>query len=248
MTKDEYFNMLSVLKSIGFKVYSIYREESRFLENTYFDKLTKVVWAICIGVMAYLLISEIKDEQDSVWISVGLVSLCIGLIMIISIFNFFQTPNSNIFINYEEFMHQSVQKYFGELNATNKVGLRFTVSNNDINWIEISVPKNLQMPFSELQIKKHLELLKQKPTDGKQNSPKLVAVVETAEEAEALNIKIMNQRAAHLSSNQTHNLGSGYGSEDIPIKTKNKRKQTISSEDYEDEDDVESLNMYQTPF
>lgn len=193
MTKDEYTSMLSVLKSIGFKVYSIYREESRFLENTFFDKLTKVVWVLCICVIIYLLVDEMRDQPDSIWISIGLISVCIVLIMAISFFNFFQTPNSNIFINYEDFMHQSIQKYFGELNATNKNHLKFTVSPNDINWIEITVPKNLQMPFSENEIKKHFDFIKKKNKDKmSKEEPKLVAVVETAEEAEALNLKILN--------------------------------------------------------
>lgn len=141
--------MLAICKKIGFNVYSICREESRFLANSFFDKFTKLVWTVNIITIIYLLIQEIKEEPDDVIITYILVSISLFLVIITSIYNYFQTPNSNIFINYEEFMHQSLQKYFGELNAINKNGLRFTVSNNDINWIEIIIPKNLQMPFSE---------------------------------------------------------------------------------------------------
>lgn len=59
----------------------------------------------------------------------------------------------------------------------------------------------------------------------------------------------MNERDKK-SSNQTHNLGSGYGSEDAPLedayspaKTKNKRNDS-NSDEYEEEDDVKSLKNY----
>jgi hypothetical protein len=117
LSKEEYIEMLGVLKNIGFNVYSIYREESRFLANTIFDRLCRFLWVSSVGTMIYLLVNEIRDEPDEVIFSIILVAACILLIIVLSIYNFFQTPNSNIFINYEEFMHQSIQKYFGELNA-----------------------------------------------------------------------------------------------------------------------------------
>lgn len=132
-----------------------------------------------------MLIQEVRDEPDDVLVTYILVSISLALVLVTSIYNFFQTPNSNIFINYEEFMHQSLQKYFGELNSTNKNGLRFTVSSNDINWIEVSIPKNLQMPFSEYQVKRHLDILHKKALEeGLEDTHKLVAVVETQEEAD----------------------------------------------------------------
>ena len=247
MSKEEYIQMLDILKNIGFKVYSIYREESRFLADTFFDTFSKVVWAVCIATAAYLLITEIKDKPDDPLISVVLVGISILLVMSISIYNFFQSPNSNIFINYEDFMHQSIQKYFGQLNATIKNGLRFNVSANDINWIEITIPKSLQMPFSESVVKSHLDIITHRNVEKEiAEIAKLVAIVDTVEEADAINLQIINQRP-YLGSNQTHNLASGYGSEDVPLQNKaakiRKARPETNSDDYEDEDEVQSLNQ-----
>ena len=62
-----------------------------------------------------------------------------------SIYNFVQAPENNIFINYEEFLRQSLNKYFVDLNELHakKHGIKFEVSNNDINWIEIHIPPKL---------------------------------------------------------------------------------------------------------
>lgn len=81
--------MLTILKTIGFKVYSLYRVESRFLANTFFDTLSKVVWVICIATIAYVLFNEIKDDPHDPLISIILVGLSIFLVMVVSIYNFF---------------------------------------------------------------------------------------------------------------------------------------------------------------
>ena len=74
---------------------------------------------------------------------------------------------------------------------------------------------------------------------------KLVAIVSSQEEADLLNIDKMN-KIGSKGSNQTHNLDSGYGSEDHP---NFKTIKEDSNSDYEDEDDVKSLerNQYSPP-
>ena len=68
--------------------------------------------------------------------------------------------------------------------------------------------------------------------------------MDTQEEADALNLHLMNVKITSQ-SNLTHNLGSGYGSEDLPNKKKIKnvhkgRKYSpdSGSDEYEEEDDV----------
>ena len=49
------------------------------------------------------------------------------------------------------------------------------------------------MPFSEYQLKRHLEIQNKKEVEQNNGEAvKLVAVVETQEEADALNVQIMN--------------------------------------------------------
>jgi len=75
------------------------------------------------------------------------------------------------------------------------------------------------MPYSEHQLKKHLDLMEEKQREENPNigvqKLRLVAIVETQEEADMLNIEKMNKGGSR-GSNQTHNLDSGYGSEDKP--------------------------------
>lgn len=54
--KEEYIEILGVCKKIGFNVYSIFREESRFLKNTIFDKMCKFVWLFSFVTIVYMLI------------------------------------------------------------------------------------------------------------------------------------------------------------------------------------------------
>lgn len=42
------------------------------------------------------------------------------------------------------------------------------MAENDVLWLEIFIPKSMQMPYSEFQIKRHIELLDKK---AKQESP-----------------------------------------------------------------------------
>lgn len=55
-----------------------------------------------------MLFQEMMDEADDIRITYALVGISVAMILCISCYNFFQTPDSNIFINYEEFAHQSL--------------------------------------------------------------------------------------------------------------------------------------------
>lgn len=89
LKKEEYLDILNVCKRIGFNVYTIYREESRFLKNSFFDKFCKFVWTVCSVTIAYMLVQEVKDEPDDILITYILVSISLALVLVTSIYNYF---------------------------------------------------------------------------------------------------------------------------------------------------------------
>lgn len=93
--------------------------------------------------------------------------ICVTMLLtfVLSIINFYRKPPTSIFSTFEENLRQALRHYLSTLNVIymkNGVnlkgggGLRFEISNNDLLWIEIYVPRHLQMPFSEDEIAKHL--------------------------------------------------------------------------------------------
>jgi len=106
MTQKQYEEILVECKKIAFKVYAINREENKFLKNTLFMKLSNVVWIFCIVSVIILFPGEITDNLVSELIIQIFFSISIGLVFIMSIFNFLQKPPQNIFINYEKFLRQ----------------------------------------------------------------------------------------------------------------------------------------------
>ena len=46
--------------------------------------------------------------------------------------------------------------------SESKNSIDFKVAENDVLWLEIFIPKSQQMPYSEFQIKRHIELLDKK--------------------------------------------------------------------------------------
>lgn len=58
MTKQQYEDILIDIKKIAFKVYTINREENKFLSNTRFMKFSNFVWFFCIISVMVLFGSE----------------------------------------------------------------------------------------------------------------------------------------------------------------------------------------------
>ena len=113
MDKDEYVKILQQCKKIAFQVYAINREENRFLQDSIFAKLSNVVWAFCVLSILTLVYYECFEEKYTAWgqtLTIAIFSISIGLVFIMSLVNFYQTPPSNIFLNYEKFLRQSIQK------------------------------------------------------------------------------------------------------------------------------------------
>ena len=51
------------------------------------------------------------------------------------------------------------------MNLRGGGGLRFEISNNELLWIEIYIPRHLQMPFSEDELQKHLQYMAERQHD-----------------------------------------------------------------------------------
>jgi len=133
-------------KNTAFRVYSINREENRFLSGTWFAAFSNVVWAICALSIASLVYYEGFEKKYTAWGQTATIitfSVSIFLVFIMSIINFLQSPPTNIFLNYEKFLRMQLNSYFEEINAKYKSinGIEFKVSQNDVVWIEIYVPK-----------------------------------------------------------------------------------------------------------
>jgi hypothetical protein len=60
-----------------------------------------------------------------------------------SMMNYLQSPPANIFLKYEKFLRIKLTEIFDELNLKYKKlnGIEFKVSENDVVWIEIFIPK-----------------------------------------------------------------------------------------------------------
>lgn len=195
MKKKEYNEILVECMKIAFKVYAINREENRFLKNTVFMKLSNFVWFFCILSVFILILSELDEEFNSTTQKVVEVMFTASILMvfIMSIVNFLQSPPLNIFINYEKFLRQQLRKYFQKLNpqyAQEGKDIKFDIAQNDTLWLEISIPKHLQVPFSEREIARQIEYLDQraKEEDGDQYTPtQLYQVVSNQQEADDYN-------------------------------------------------------------
>ena len=131
----------------AFRVYSTNREENRFLAGTWFATFSSGVWAVCALAIGSLVYYEGFEKQYTRWGQAATIitfSVAVFLVFVMSIINFLQSPPENIFLNYEKFLRMQLSSYFEELNlkyaATN--GIQFKISDNDVVWIEISIPKN----------------------------------------------------------------------------------------------------------
>ena len=92
MSKKEYSDFLYECKKIAFKVYSENREENKMLTETPLMKASNAIWAFCLATIGVLFVSEL-DESLSEWCTVPLqvlFTICIFLIFVMSIANFFQ--------------------------------------------------------------------------------------------------------------------------------------------------------------
>ena len=132
------------------------------------------------------------DEPVSMNITFILVFVSMTLLVIMSIWNIQQAPSDSIFINYEQFLKESITNYFIPVNETysKKNGVSFEVSNNDINWIEIYIPEKLRMPYSKHHVYRHMDILRNREehencenSSQKQASSKLIHIVENVEMA-----------------------------------------------------------------
>ena len=76
-----------------------------------------------------------------------------------------------------------MSEYFEKVSKDSD--LDFDISQNDILWIEIKIPKNKQMPLKECEIKKHLDYLNKKAKEEEdEDYPfKFYQVVDTLKEA-----------------------------------------------------------------
>ena len=54
MTRAEYNEILVEIKKEAFRVYAINREENRFIQDSIFDKFSKLVWLICTLTIAFM--------------------------------------------------------------------------------------------------------------------------------------------------------------------------------------------------
>jgi hypothetical protein len=144
MKKDEYKNVLAECVKIVLKVYDLNRNENKFNKGTIFEKYSRFVYFACAATVLSILVSEVFESETDVynWYY-STVAISMLLVVIASLLNFFQEPDENIFVGYEEFLHNSIKVYFQELNKTLKNGVQFGVSKNDVNWIEIYIPKKL---------------------------------------------------------------------------------------------------------
>ena len=189
MTRTEYNEILVEIKKEAFRVYAINREENRFIQNTFFDKFSKFVWVVCIFTIIWMFLQEVVDEPLSMGITFTLVAISMVLLIIMSVWNIQQAPNSSIFINYEEFLKKSITAYFADVNEklTKKNGVHLEVSNNDINWIEIYIPEKLRMPYSKHHVYRHMDILKNREEhencDNSSQKPaaKLIQIVDNVE-------------------------------------------------------------------
>lgn len=88
MTQKQYEEILIECKKIAFKVYAINREENKFLKNTLFMKLSNLVWLFCVVSVMILFAGEVTGTHISDLIIQILFCVSIGLVFIMSIFNF----------------------------------------------------------------------------------------------------------------------------------------------------------------
>jgi len=131
----------------SFRVYSINREENRFLAGTWFATFSSVVWAICSLSIASLVYYEGFEKTYTQWSQTATIitfSVSILLVFVMSVINFIQSPPANIFLNYEKFLRMQLTSDFEILNLKYKAinGIEFRVSENDVVWIEIYIPKS----------------------------------------------------------------------------------------------------------
>lgn len=92
--------------------------------------------------MIYILYTEILEGIQPLTPTYVLSGLSLLMIAIGSMYNFLLSPDPKIFSNYEEALHIELTEYFEQLNSKNKDRFQMQVSKNDMNWIEIHIPKD----------------------------------------------------------------------------------------------------------
>ena len=119
LKKEEYEEILVQCKMTAFRVYSINREENKFLSGTWFATFSSMVWVICALSIASLVYYEGFEKKYTHWGQTATIitfSISMFLVFVMSIINFLQSPPANIFLNYEKFLRIKLTEYFDELN------------------------------------------------------------------------------------------------------------------------------------
>ena len=106
--------------------------------------MNKTVWVVCIFTLLMLILTETADITSNhsnllYIICESLFGISLILIFALSIYNFYLKPPNKIFITYESFLREELEKYFKTLNVDLNDKLQFEISHNPNNalWIEI---------------------------------------------------------------------------------------------------------------
>ena len=116
-----------------------------------------------------------SDLNDTMFIAAeSLLGLTLILIFVLSIYNLKLQPPNKIFVTYESYLREEMEKYFNTLNKDLDDKLLFEISHNPVNalWIEIQIlDKTLQMPYSDYEIQKHMNYLNRKAEADEDTDP-----------------------------------------------------------------------------
>lgn len=162
ITQREYVAILTECNRISRLVFDIIDNEERFLKETTFKALQMFLWKLCAVVVVFLMIN---DWFDFVHVSnEGLVvvyGVCLFLVVLLTVYNYFQKPPPNIFVGRALAIRESLRLYFKSVNQKFKhtSGIKFNIANNDCLWMEITIPEQNQIPFSEDVVNRQFALL-----------------------------------------------------------------------------------------
>ena len=193
MTKEEYFDVLNEFRIIAKIVYKQNREEINHLENTFMRKYSMFVWFFSGLTVLVMFVSEaeilVSNYTCQKLVEFMLIACCC-LIIIGNIINKYSQPPKGLFTNIETMFRSKADTLLKQINFKFETkGIRFNISNNDIMWIEIFIPKHLQMPFSPYQIQRQAksESNKLKSLMANTTAGKMVLCVDTQREADRIN-------------------------------------------------------------
>ena len=173
------------------------REEIKFALTSSFSTFSKLVTlffgAICILLGSTILDDDLDSKLGGILMILSIV--CVALIFLLSIINYFLKPPYTIFLSYEKYLREEIGNYLAKVTSEGKYGkgCKYKIANNDALWIEIDIPHKLRMEYDEFEIKKHLDYLNlhSQIEDGDAYEQiMLYEVVDSAEEAEEHNKKM----------------------------------------------------------